>query len=577
MRPASPPRARCALLVAAGLGLAVPSGLRAQEGCDLVSSQYVNVVNLPGIGRVTHIKRPHFVCEGGVQIFADSAAAQGDRGLSDLIGHVRYLESGRELRADRARYFTTEGRLQAQGNMSIRDEERGSSIENGDLVYLLVTDFRAEEDMTITTGADGVRPRATLLPPKREPPADTAAAEEVDTVAVPADSTLTGDTIPPSPDLPTPSEPEPPPLEEPADTTPPTPYTVIGDRIFLRGGRYFTAAGSVEIIRDSLFAFADSALYDQEGGALELEGSARVDGEAYELVGRRITMGSPGAAESEVHALRDARLVGDGFELTAAQIRVFLRDDALERLVATPLLPGPDADPDVAPDSADLVRPEAFVEQFELTADSLEILAPGEAIERVFAAGRARSESSARDSLNVDALPDVARKDWLEGDTIIITFVAVPGAAGASGMEVDEIRALVGARSLYRLPSTDSTAVAGTDAPAVHYVTGTEIRIDMVAGEVFGMQVTGQTRGLHFEPLQRSAARDTTAADTLAVPADTLAVPRDTMTAPPDTGTVVGASPAATRSNRRGPTHDSSSPARDPERPRLEERPWIRP
>ncbi len=557
MPSAGPVGARHVLLLAVGLTVGVSKGLEAQEGCDLVSSQFVNVVTLPGVGRVTHIKRPHFVCDGGVQIFADSAAAQGDRGMSDLIGRVRYLESGRELLADRARYFSVEGRLQASGNLSIRDDAQRSSIRNGDLVYLLATDFRTEEEMTITTGQDAVRPHATLSPPKPAPDT-TAVAPPADTAGVAVQADTAG--IPRAADT----------LAEASDTTPPTPYTVVSDRMFLRAGRYFTAAGAVEIVRDSLFAFADSALYDQEGGALELEGSARVEGEAYELVGRRITMGSPDAEYSEVRALRDARLLGDGFELTAALIRAFLRDDALERLVATPLRPAADAEEE--PDSIDLIRPEAIVEQFELRADSLEILAPGEGIERVFAAGRARSESASRDSLNVDVLPEIARKDWLEGDTIIITFV-VPDDTDAAEAEVDEITALGDARSLYRLASTDSTAVAGTDAPAVHYVTGAEIRIEMAAGEVAAMRVTGQTRGLHFEPLRRSAARDTTGADT-------LSVPRDSVAAPPDTGSASAARaeppPPANRASRRGPTR-SDDRARPPERPRLEKRPWTRP
>ena len=75
-------------------------------------------------------------------------------------------------------------------------------------------------------------------------------------------------------------------------------------------------------------------------------------------------------------------------------------------------------------------RPHALAADFEITADSLEVLAPGDQIERLFAAGRARSVSYAGDSLNVEELPEVARSDWLEGDTIIVTF-APEVAAGA--------------------------------------------------------------------------------------------------------------------------------------------------
>ena len=540
-----------------------PLGVRGQDGCELGDrgNDLVNIQTLPGIGQVTYITRPHFVCEGGVQIFADSAIAYGEQGMSHLIGSVRYLESARELRADEARYFTNEGRLQAEGRMSLRDDEQGSSIQNGDLVYLLETDFRDESTMTVTIGADGLRPRAILTPAETEPvPADPEAGPEVTPPVT--DTSQVADSLA----RPEAGAEEPVAPEVPADTLPPTPYTVDSDRMFIEGQGSFTASGDVEIVRDSLFAFGDSAVYDQSGGGLLLEGSARVEGEAYQLIGRTISMGAPGAAVSEVRARREARLLGDGFELTAAQIVVFLRDDALERLVAVPIIRR--GSREEVSDSADLERPEAFVQDFLLTADSLEINAPGEAIERVFAAGTARSNSTSRDSLNVDMLPDVARSDWLEGDTVIVTFRPAPGATSASDVDVEAITAVVRARTLYRLPPNDSTAVPGTDAPALHYVMGDSIRITMLDGAVLGMRITGQTQGMHFEPLARSTPPDTTSA----VP-DSLSLPADTSGAVVDTAGVAQQMDAASGRTEPEPTRRS----RDPTGPRSEESPWIRP
>jgi len=558
-------RARFAALpIVGGLAIALAvlgSGatpLEAQEGCICdPSCDQLNVQSLPGIGQVTYVSGARFACEGGIRILADSAVSYSDRGYSELIGSVRYFEASRELVADQARYFTNEGRLQAEGHMSVRDDEQGSRIENGDLVYLLQTDFRDEASMTVTTGADGLRPRAFLTPPDAPAEPDTAVAVRPDTtVAVDReepDTTVVSDSTR---------------VTEPAagDTVPPTPYRVESDRMFLQGEGFFTAAGSVEIVRDSLFAFGDSAVYDREAGDLVLEGSARVDGEAYELVGRQIAMASPGAATSRIRALREARLVGEGFDLRAAQILVFLRDEALDRLVATPIArPAPG---EAVADSADLERPEAVVEDFVLTADSLEIVAPEEAIERVFAAGRARSMSSSGDSLNVDLLPEIARTDWLEGDTIIVTFVPDEAATTSSGVQVDAITALVSARSLYRLPANDSSAVAGTDPPAVHYVLGDSIRIELIGGQVSGMRVSGQTRGVHLEPLPRSAPDTAAVSDSMAVP-DTGSVAVDTgAVSAPHAGPEGGVSPD---------TPEQSERERAREHPRLEEVPWIRP
>jgi hypothetical protein len=53
----------------------------------------------------------------------------------------------------------------------------------------------------------------------------------------------------------------------------------------------------------------------------------------------------------------------------------------------------------------------------------------------------------------------------------------------------------------------------------VHYVLGDEITIVMRDGEVESMEVAGQTRGVHLEPLGAPPARE---------PSDTLAAPDTT-------------------------------------------------
>lgn len=509
---------------------------------------------LPGTGGVFYVGGPHFVCDDGSQIFADSSITYEAQDMHHLIGNVRYFGDGRRLDADEVRYFSGVGRMQATGNVSLVDEEGGSTIRNGDLVLLLTTPTRDEEEMTVVIGADGVRPIAIITPPE-------TTAEEVGPAVPEGDSLATGDSTTVGAEAPAGTEDEP---EEPvdpvtADTVPPTPYTVVGDRMFLRGAGYFTATGSVEIVRDSLFAWADSAEYGREDGGLHLAGAARVESSSYELLGETITMGAPGVDVSEVRARRAARLIGDDLELTAAEIVMVLRDDALERLVAIPL-----SSTDGPADSIAAERPRAVVDDFVLRADSLEVNTPGEKVERVFASGRARSESTSGDSLNVEILPGVATTDWLEGDTIVVTFVPDTATVTTDGEEdeiiVDRIVARVSARSLYRLTPNDTTARAGVDPPAVHYVTGAEIRILMDAGEVSRMNVIGQTRGIHLEPLRRQAAADTTAADTTAV--DTLSM-ADLGSSPHDEDG------APSRPNRHDPPEYAASAIA------VEEAPWT--
>jgi lipopolysaccharide export system protein LptA len=468
---------------------------------------------LPGGDRVTYITNPHLQCEGDVEIWADSAVAYTGQAMSVLIGSVRYRDQARELRSDQARYFSNLGRLQAQGHVHVTNAEDGSVIDNGDLVYLRETDSRDVEEMTVTTGRDGLRPRAMVRP------------------ALP-DSVA-------------------------ADSEPPSPYTVVADRIVLRGAGYFNSTGTVEIERDSLFAFADSAEYEEVSDRLILVGSARVESASYDLVGRTITLGTSEGGTNEIRALREAVLTGEDLRITAPLIVLHVTDGSVERLVAVPLAePGA---PEV--DSADVARPVATAEDFELTADSLELTAPAEVVERILAVGQARSVSHARDSLNVESLPEIARFDWLEGDTIVVSLRPVPDSARAiadttdgGGYEVERIVARVGARSLYRLPPEDSTAVAGVDAPALHYVIGDEITIVMNEGEVEAMEVVGQTQGVHLEPIRPTSP-------------DSLP---DAPSAPSDTTTVTMNDPGRPERTPADPLPAGTAPARGA-------KPWNRP
>jgi hypothetical protein len=288
-------------------------------------------------------------------------------------------------------------------------------------------------------------------------------------------------------------------------------------------------------------------------------------------------------AMREIRALRDGVLTGDDLVLTAPTIVLFLDGGAMERLVAVPMGLDPDSAADGEPvDSTVLARPEAEAEDFSIVADSLDVRAPGDVLERIYAVGRARSESRARDSLNVEALPSVARTDWLEGDTVIASFVEVEvvDTTSASGTRMDyrleQLEARGGARSLYRLEPSDSTVKAGVDPPAVHYVLGQQILIVLADGEVDHMDVQGQTRGFHLEPLRAqedSLALDSLALDSLAL--DTLAVDSASVsdTIRPDT-TVVRAPPEPGPPSRLQETAGGDGPRFRPEPFTRSRRPW---
>lgn len=444
-------------------------------------------------------KTPHLECDDDVEIWADSTTTR--RGLSTLYGHVRYLDRQRELRADFARYYTQVGRLEAQGHLLVTNHEDGSTVENGDLDYLRQTDTRDIEEMTFTTGSDGLRPRARVYP-TRAPP------EEVE----PPDSTAAG-SIQQEPALPAPAEP-----------SEPEQYVVVSDKIVFRGDSYFNATGTVEIQRDSLFAYADSAEYDGDSGELQLDGNARIEGSSYDLVGRRIALVSGSDGTDEVRALREAVLNGEDLRVTAPQIRLYLTDGELERMVAVPL-PEEDTPDASVTDTTAAPQPYAISEDVELTGDSLDLAAPGGTLDRIFAAGRARSVSEGRPELNVASLPPIAQTDWIEADTIEVMLVPSPDSAETGDdYQVDRIIATGRARSLYRLTPSDSTLVIGVDPPAISYLVARQITIFMVDGQADRVESVDDVNGWHLEPLKRQPA------DSTATPPDSTGVTRDAPT-----------------------------------------------
>jgi len=316
--------------------------------------------------------------------------------------------------------------------------------------------------------------------------------------------------------------------------------------MFLEGSQYFRATGGVTVVRDSVNAEADSLEYDQSLGFLFLSRQARMKTGAYELSASTIRMDIPQDEIRNVLAREDALLEGQDLWLLAPTIALLLEEGKVERLFAMGAPPedsirSEETPPRVERSSRDLpeevrakgieefpTRPHALAEDFLLWADSLEIIAPGETIDQVWAIGNARSESMARDSLNTPDTPGLVRRDWLEGDTIVAIFLpnadTVPAAPGeeegasppdSAGYRLDRLIARGSARSLYRLAATDSTMVEEEGRLAIHYVIGDEITIVMQDGEVDRMEVAGETHGIHLEPVAEGRSRvvpDTTAA-----------------------------------------------------------------
>lgn len=533
-------------------------------GCDVPHFDRLTNLALSNGTRVTFFSAPVIVCAGGTRITADSAVVYEASNYTQLFRNVVFQDADSRLTADRANYFDQDNRLRAWGDVVLNDLAEGSVIR-GDTMVLLRGGSDREKDRLTVTGrrpqatlyptpqpvpVEGASPTADSIGAEL-PQSDSAGVEPLtpDSAGVPSlrpDSLgrpvfspeLTGPPLPRQDS--TGISPVPPaPLEERV------PWDIDARRIFLEGSRYFRATGDVNIHRESVDAVADSVEYDGQAGSLFLARDARLTTSGFDLSAGDIRLEIPQDEIRGIEARHESFLVGEDLQLLAPTIIMFLTEGELDRLVARR-----DSALDLLPEetlaerpphegarnlgfSVFPIRPHAFAQDFLLWGDSVDVAAPGGRLEEVKAMGQARGESLTEDSLNTEETSPLIRRDWLEGDTIIAFFSQVEAALDPEGGEVRDappeispppalerrdaleapqdsggdyrLERLVArgkARSLYRMAPSDSTMVEEENRLAIHYVIGDEITILMDGGEVDRMEVKGETRGIHLEPVK---------------------------------------------------------------------------
>ena len=502
-------RALCVPLVGLALLFAVTE-LAGQRICDLTSSLGL-VLRGPIDERVSYISVPRIECDDGTTMRADSSVHFEATSFSQLFGHVVFRDDRQELHADRAQYFENVGRLQAQGSVRLLNIENGSWVTGEDLVLLQEDDERAEDDVTVRGG----RPHASLV--SKVTPDSTALP--------PGDS----------------------PAESSEDKMP---YEVDADLIHLLGDRLFQARGRVEISQETMQSYGDSLEFEQDIGLLTLFDNARilsqdtVSGDTLDVRGDTITMNLPDDQIDEIEARGRAHLLADDVVMWGPVIRLLFEDEQVERVFAVRQAIEEVPTPEIGGDdkfasSANQEQPRALAEDFLLTGDSIEAHIPGGELERVFAAGVARGVSTARDSLNTDTTDELIRDDWIEGDTIIATFISVPADSGDPGppasadtnepgpsvsadpgdpgpdegevtepreLQLDVLIARGQAKTFFREAPDSAAAGDAAEPPALvlHYVVGDEVRLFMKDGEIDRYEVENPT-GARLQPSGRSA------------------------------------------------------------------------
>jgi lipopolysaccharide export system protein LptA len=496
--------------------------------------------------RTTWIGLPDVVCADGVRIQADSAVLYDAGARSEFMGSFRYRDADRELTADAADYFELEGRLFARGQVRVVASD-GTEVR-GDTLTLYELAPGPDDDQIRVSGS---RAFARLLPDEPEPGAEA-----------------------------------------------PAPFEVEGLQLRFEGERLFLADGDVEVTRDSLQATAQSLSFVRDAGTLTLTGGARVESPEAVFLGDVVDLALPEEELRSITLRGGGSLVSEDLEVRGDEIRIdVVNGGEIEHLVAVDradaLAPGvapggpqvfpdlpargldgnPIAPPDAAaPPGADPAaviggppaagaapgaapalppsRPVGIARGFEIVADSLDVLAPGGALQTLRAVGKARGVSrpesedgapQAEDVTDPDveaALashgidPSVLENDWIEGDTIVATFA--PGVAavpsGGSGETRDYVLerlvAIGNGRSIYRYPP-ESFAPDGTPLPrpdrsrwTINYVVANRITLILSGGRVDSAEAEGQVVGGYLDPLPEATAGDDASGDDPAVDPD---------------------------------------------------------
>jgi lipopolysaccharide export system protein LptA len=456
------------VLLAFLLLCAFPLRGEAQAGsCVLVDSRTFNRQESGGFATVSVAGPLRVECTGGTTLRADSAVVYEGSNEVHLFGRVDYRDPTRTLTSDYATYSSTMGRLYATGNVVFTDVMRGSTLRGPELEY-----FRAMEGRPQPQAIAQQRPHLTVVPK------DASAGNR-------------------------------------------EPLQIDADRITSVGDNHFSASGSVVVHRSDLDATASEAFHDAQQETLQLRGNARIRGERFDMAGETIEATLPAGKIDQAVARDRAELVSEKLRVDGPEIRLFFKDDLLQRLVTRR---GTEQGGE---------RPLVTAAEFRMEADSLEAVLPGQKLERVIAIGNAhgetidttaegapRPETQGKRTRLARAgrpAPDILARDrdWVVGDTLIGYFVPVDSARRATAradsaaapqdeVELDRVLAKGAARSLYRVREEGKPPA---ERPALNYLAGDEIEMELQEGELDVAQVRGLKRGLYLDPARPAANR----------------------------------------------------------------------
>ncbi|HEX7025073.1 MAG TPA: hypothetical protein VF187_09685 [Gemmatimonadales bacterium] len=367
-------------------------------------------------------------CRGqNVRIWADSIASYGGT-LVQFIGSFRYEDESARVSSDFGTYYREAERWEARGNVHYRGVRDDSELRGPMADYL--------------RPLRGVRELAELFADQR-PTLKLSAQDSAGRAS--------------------------------------EPYTVVGDRIRMRGEELMWAGGSVTIDRTDLRGRSDSLQLDSgkgSAGALIGRASIRREGaDSFALAGKRIDLALEKKELSGVTGRDSATLTSENLDLTAATIHLRLQARKVIQTLAWGTSP----------------RPSALADDYEVRGDSLAVDTPAEQIRELRSFRRAW----------VGFRPDSAKgeRDWLAGDAIVASFDEVTGSKGKKSM-LRRLQSEQSASAFYRV----NKAGAPGGRPSINYSRADRIVLTLSGTDslkVEKVEMTGKVDGVQLEPEAR--------------------------------------------------------------------------
>ena len=426
--------------------------------CDLISSDQINSAGTTGL-RVSYLSNPFFRCSDGTQIKADSSVTYEATGLTTFIGDVVFREGKREMQSDEAQYYSSLGRLEAEGSIEVRVMDKNEVIV-GDRLSLLQQNRDRSEDLMTVRGSQAY----ALI-----------SAGSVGVNAESNDSRINADLL-----------------------------HLIGDRIL-------QAVGNVSVQRNSLELYSDSLELLQDGTRTklffnaEIRGAQDNSGISTNVKGDSVNILFSDNVLEEIQSVGEAEVEYDNGNgsVRGSEVDIFFRNDELKRITST------NDHASVREMIDNGLRAVATTEEFTITGDSIDLRLESGDLVSTEAFGNARGTSHSVSNEQGAVISPLLEEDWIEGDTVVVLFSESVSsqdlATEGNKRVIEQMTALGRARSFFRrrpvLEQSDSEEIPESEME-LNYVRGDEVRILFSNGEVQQMEVVN-AQGSFLQPTGR--------------------------------------------------------------------------